>query len=105
MGRVRVWIEDAQCVSCGGIYKINPRYPMARRCKQCTKSYNKRIKRIDRVLIISFLIFPLGLLMYFLWKDKKPHYAKPAIKSASISMGIFFVFMFILHILNTALLG
>lgn len=88
MGRVRVWVTDARCIDCEGIYKIDPYRPLQQRCKPCSKAYTKKRKRNDRVQIISFLIFPLGILMYFLWKDTKPHLAKTALRSALIPIYI-----------------
>ncbi|MFL0364575.1 hypothetical protein ACH0BF_16345 [Pseudobacillus sp. 179-B 2D1 NHS] len=102
MARIREWVTEARCIDCGGIYKIDPYYPLKKRCKPCSKAYRKRVKRIDRVQIISFLIFPLGILMYFLWKDNKPHLAKPALEAALVPIYILsgiFLFLFLLYII------
>lgn len=86
--RVQVWVTEAKCVDCGGIYTIDQLRPWQQRCKPCTKAYRKRIKRIDRVKYISFFIFPLGILMYYLWRDTKPYLAKIALEAALIPIYI-----------------
>jgi|GEM_PF-4974461 len=86
--RVKVWITEAQCVDCAGIYEIDQLRPWQQRCKPCAKANRKRIKRINRVQYISFIIFPLGILMYFLWRDSKPYLAKPALEAALIPIYI-----------------
>lgn len=96
---VREWVTEARCIDCRGIYPIDPYYPWRRVCKPCFKANRKRAKRTGRVEIVSFLIFPLGILMYFLLKDKKPHYANAALKAALIPIyilsGIFLFFLLI----------
>ena len=102
MARIREWVTEARCIECEGIYKIDSRYPLQKRCKPCSKAYRKRVKLTDRLEIISFFIFPLGILMYFIWKDKKPHLAKPVLKAALIPiyiLGGLFLFFFLLYII------
>lgn len=94
MGLVREWVTDARCVECRGIYKIDYRKPLSQKCKPCSKAYKKTIKRTNQVRFISFLIFPLGFLMYFLWKDKKPDLAKTSLRAALIPF-LFFILFYI----------
>ena len=88
MGIVREWVTKARCIDCSGIYEINPRYPFQKRCNSCSKAHKKMIKRRDRVQIVSFFLFPVGFLLYFLLRYKKPDLAKTALKAALTSFFI-----------------
>lgn len=72
-----------RCMSCGRPYNNSHRTPI---CGECAASNVKKARKTRknkrRITILSFLIFPIGFLIYFLWKDNKPHYAKPALYSA-----------------------
>lgn len=72
-----------RCMSCGNPFMNSHRTPI---CGQCMESNVRRARKLGRnkriVIFISFLLFPIGFTIYFLWKDNKPYYAKPALYSA-----------------------
>lgn len=103
MGYVHKFDTDVKCAGCGRMFAPDTRYPSRnQKCRKCVKARNKVVKRIDKVTIISFLVFPIGLLLYFLWKDTKPHLAKPALRAALIPiriLGGIFLFFLILYVI------
>ncbi|MER3122660.1 hypothetical protein ABQG71_15825 [Bacillus altitudinis] len=86
-----------RCVSCGGLYYNSHRTPICGNCREENRRKAAKIGRVKKfmrvVIFISFLCFYLGFLLYFLLKDKKPHFAKP-ILYASIAGVCFYMFVY-----------
>lgn len=78
LGYVKVWVTEAKCVDCGVLYKIDPYLPLRRVCNKCVKKNNKRVRTANHVFLLSILFFPLGIYLYFRWKDKDPYLSKNA---------------------------
>ncbi len=71
------------CQICGRPYSGFHLTPVCSECATKNVKRARKTRRIKRIVIlVSFLLFPIGFLFYFLWKDNKPHYAKPALYSA-----------------------
>lgn len=48
-------------------------------CQKCRNEQQKKRsikKRKKYIGITSFLVFPLGIIFYLLWRNNKPYYAK-----------------------------
>lgn len=108
MSYVHEWVTKAKCVGCGNTYSIDPRYSFnSLYCEDCKKANKKaRIKKerkIKGIRFISFFIPPIGILLYFRWKDTKPDYAKTALKSALILPGILIGFRLLPVVINLCL--
>ncbi|RHW36016.1 hypothetical protein D1B31_18175 [Neobacillus notoginsengisoli] len=90
-----------RCMSCGRPYMNSHRTPI---CGNCAESNVRRIRKTRRnkrnIIIISFLLFPIGFMIYFLWKDNKPHYAKPALYSAITFLCLYGVFGFLPYLID-----
>ncbi|RWZ59111.1 hypothetical protein EQV77_09210 [Halobacillus fulvus] len=91
MSFVEMRAAKVYCSSCG---KASRRDLRARSfiCWDCQQKA-KRTKTGMRLLkITSFLLFPLGILFYFIWKESKPVVAKTALKYALTALVLFILY-------------
>ncbi len=79
------------CDKCGEVLEIDFR-AFRITCPGCIKRRKRNESYIKLVRVISFFCFPIGFLIYFIWKDTNPKLAKQALIFAAISIS-FIIFM------------
>lgn len=89
------------CQICGRPYSGFHLRPV---CSECARTNVKRAKKTRRtkisVILISFLLFPFGFFFYFILKDNKPHYAKPALYSAITFLCLYGILNFLPYLID-----